>query len=797
MSKINLKNTAKNLKRHSLYSITSIISIALGLTIIIILSHWVINEKCFDKFHKNQQNIYRVVINGKAGDLIMKSARTGAPLAKSLESNFPEITDATRILKIGSVEVTNGDKNAFYLTAYGVDINFFSIFDVNFINGYKKEILSNPNEVVLTEEAANRLFGSNNVAGNKLEFFIDGNKYTFIVKSVVSNFPNESHFHFDILFSMNTLKWTDNEQWLSTDFYTYLLLQKNIDIENLQKKINEYTLNYIAPIIKDFNNASLTNSENYFRHDLQKLTDIHLHSNFNDELEQNGDLIYIRLFVSVLALILIITSSIFITLTKIRMNKSHKEIYVRKISGARNDNLFYRFLSEIILITVISIILSFILLETVVPLILGIENFRFIDNLSSYIILLAVSILVVLTVALVSIPSTIKQSLSSLISRKNNSSKNNSFNVLMVIQLVISIIVIFGTLIINRQLLYMADDELGMTKENIINIKGVDKLGNSLQSFKNSLLNNPEIEQVSYSYTIPGEQFPEIACKKINKESKESFVMAFCPCDFSFKNVFQLEILQGRFFNSEYSNDKRIVINESAAKILQYDNALNNSIEFGGEIFKIIGVVKNFHFDSKQKEIKPMAFVTMPAVYSHWIPNYLSIRTANNNSISTIRYLENQWKKFTLDNELKYSFFENSYDNLYNKEAHARRLLIILSVISLIVISLGLVSISIENIQKRTKEIGIRKVNGATVFNVVEMLNKKYIWMITFSLFIAFPVAYFIMDNWLQSFAYRINIGVGIFFITSFLLILVTILSINIQVYRAAIQNPVMTLKDE
>ncbi|MFC0875766.1 ABC transporter permease [Saccharicrinis sp. FJH2] len=797
MSKINLKSISLNLKRHSLYSITSIISITLGLTVILTLSNWIFIEKSFDKFHKNQQDIYRVVINGKAGDLIIKSARTGAPLAKSLENNFPEVKAATRILKIGSVEVTTEDKNALYLKAYGVDTSFFSIFDVSFINGYNKEILSNPNEVILTEKAANRLFGSNNVAGNKLDFFIDGNKHTFTIKSVVNNFPNESHFHFDILFSMNTLRWTDNEQWLSTDFYTYLLLQKNIDIENLQKKINEYTLNYIAPIIKDFNNASLTNSENYFRHDLQKLTDIHLHSNFNDELEQNGDVIYIKLFVSVLVLILIITSSIFITLTKIRIHKSHKEIYVRKVSGARNDSLFYKFLSEIIIITVISIFISFILLETLVPLILKIENFRFTDNFSNYIILLTVSLMIAFTVAMVSIPSTIKQSLSSLINRNHNISKKNSFNALMVIQLVISVIVIFSTLIINRQLRYMENDELGMTKENIINVKGIDKLGNSLESFKNSLLNNPEIEQVTYSYTIPGEQFPEIACKKIIKGSKESFVMAFCPCDFSFKDVFQLEILQGRFFSNDYSNDNKIVINESAAKILRYNNVLNNSIEFGGKTFKIIGVVKNFHFDSKQKEIKPMAFVTMPTVYAHWIPNYLSIKTGNNNSVSTVAFLEKQWKKFTSDNYLKYSFFENSYNSLYSKETYARRILIILSVIAMVIITLGLVSISIENIQQRTKEVGIRKVNGATVSNVVKMLNQKYFLMLILSLFIAFPVAYYVIDNWLQSFAYRINIGVGIFFITSVLLILVTILSINIQVYRAAIQNPVMTLKDE
>ncbi len=800
MSKINFKSTIQNIKRHFVYSISSIISITLGLTIILTLSHWIIIEKSFDKFHKNQQDIYRVVINGKAGDLTIKSARTGAPLAKSLENNFPEITAATRILKIGNVEVANEDKIALYFNAYGVDTDFFSIFDVDIIKGYIEEILSNPNEVLLAEETAYKIFGSNNVIGNKLDFYIDGDKHTFTIKGVVSNFPNESHFHFDLLFSLNTLKWTDNEQWLSTDFYTYLLLKKNIDIENLQKKINKYTLNYISPIIKDFQNVSLTNednSENYFRHDLQKLSHIHLHSNFSDELEQNGDVIYIRLFVSVLILIFVITCSIFITLTKIRINKSHKEIYVRKVSGARNNNLFYRFMTEIVLITVISIFLSFILLETIVPSLLNLENLRFTDNYSNYFILLMLSIMVSLTVGLVVIPSTIRKSVSSFISHNKNKSNKNSFNILMIIQLMISIVVIFGTLIINRQLLYMENDELGMTKENIINIKGIVKLGNSLESLKNSLLNDPEIKHVTYSYTIPGEQFPEIACKKINRDSKESFVMAFCPCDYSFKDVFQLEILQGSFFSNELSNDKKIVINESAANILKYDNALNNSIEFGGESFKIIGIVKNFHFDSKQKEIKPMGFVTMPTVYSHWIPNYLSIRIGNTNSISTIGYLENQWKKFTVDNELKYSFFKNSYDSLYNKEAHARRILIILSVISLVIISLGLVSISIENIQQRTKEIGIRKVNGATVFNVVKLFNQKYIWMIALSLFIAFPIAYYIMNNWLQSFAYRIIIGVEMFFITSILLILVTILSINIQVYRVAIQNPVMSLKDE
>lgn len=803
MYKIYFKNAIKNIKRQPLYSFISILVLSLGLTSVITLFIWITNEKSFDKFNIKYNEIYRVVINGKIDNLIINSAHTGSPLAKSLVNNFPVVKKATRILNVGSVEASCEEQNVSEVNVLGVDSSFFKIFSVDFIQGSSREILTNPNEAIITRKTAVKLFGDKDAINKNIEFSIDGEKRNFLITGIVNEFPVQSHFHFDVLFSMNTLNWTNNEQWLSTDFFTYILLQKGIDLDSFKERLNDFTSIMIAPVIKGLQNNSnkeWKNSKNYFKHDLQKLTDIHLHSDFNDEFEQNGDIAYIKLFYFILLLLLISTVSIFINLTKVRLNKASKEIYVRKVHGASTMSIFQRFIFEIILLVIISLIVSFIFLETLVPLIQkSIDVSSMIYNGFTVFVSILMFVLVIIFVGFTTIPSFAKINLPILASSKHfYNTKKVNYNLLMMIQLIISVIVIFGTLVIRNQLQFMENEKLGMNKEGIITIRGIIKLGDKLDVYKNTLLENSNIKHASYSYTLAGKQFPNIACKKIDENSSESFVMSFCPCDDDFKDVFQLQMKEGRFFSKDFSTDsKTVIINETAANLLKFSNPINESIEFGGEHFRIIGVVKDFHFDTKQKEIKPMVFVTMPSVYSHWLPNFLSVKVNSNNIKSTIDFMQIQWNKYASESLFTYSFFEFDYDKLYSKEAKAKHLLFIFSILSLIIVVIGLISISLENIQQRTKEIGIRKVNGATIIDILKVLNQKYMYMSIISLVIALPIAYYLANDWLHNFAYRVEINLWIYLLTSSLILLITLITISFQSYKAALQNPVETLKYE
>ena len=799
----------RNIIKQPVYSIISIIGLAIGMMCFILIMLWVKNELSYDVQNESSSRTYRISVKAKLDGKVINSSQTGAYVSKGLMNDFPEVETATTIFNFNKSLVEDASKISFELKVLGSDPNFIKVFNISSLQGDTR-LLDEPNTAIITEETASKFFGKENPVGKILSFSIDREFKKFTVVAVVKEMPVNSHFHFDLVFSLSSLSWLRqaHADWMNSDYCTYIVLRKDADFREFEIKLNNYLAIQITPILKAWKNVTLNKwneSGNYWKFILQPLKKIHLYSSMENEFEQNGEILYVYLFASIALLVLIVSCINYANLSLIKSNKRIKEVTLRKIYGSSKSSLVLQFCSEDYLFCFLSLFAGLILVETVLPFF---RNFTgksiFINYIKDgYMIpsLLLFSVLVNVFAGLY--PSLYLAGYSpgnGFVMRHNSRNPGFSFkNILVILQFTVTIIVLIGAIIISRQLDYMQNEKLGFDKRNIIVIHNTSDLGfKNQETLKEKLLKHPAILTAAYSERIPGEEVFQRTYSVSGENNPVTHSLEVLPCDHDFLKTFKFELTDGTFFPNEFSNKSRkIIVNEKALKELNYKDYIGKRLVMENAGYEIIGVIKDFHCNSKRNEIQPMGLVEIPDVFAWWPPIYLSLRINPRDKTSTLNYIQKEWQSLMPGKPFIYSFFDEDYNSLYNTEEQTKKLFYIFSILVILISCLGLIGFVGFIADRRTIEIGIRKVNGANSSEIILMLSKDFARWVAIAFIIACPIAYFVMNKWLQNFAYKTSLSWWIFLLAGSITFIIALVTTSWQSWKAANKNPVEALRYE
>ncbi len=795
-----LKVAIRNIKRHKAFSVINISGLAIGLAVSMLIMIYVMNELSYDKHIENVRNKYRVCTNLSIQDKRYELGRTVAPLAPKLSHDYPEVVNTARITFASYPFISYKDRLFYEEDVYYVDPGFFDMFSVKFIRGDSKTVFEAPFSVVLTEETAERYFGSEDPIGKILRW---NNKDNYMVTGIVKRLPANTHFNINILSSFSTLYQIPSQaarlsKWMGYNYRTYIELAEGTEPESLESKF---------PALLKANtdeNAEKTGftSEIY----LQPVTSIYLFSNLIGDYV-NGNLAYIYIFSAIAVLIILIACINFMNLSTARSVNRAKEVGLRKVLGAEKKSLRYQFLGESIFLSFLSLLIAIILVVTLLPvfnrLIAADLEFNFIQNV--YICLGALSLTMAAGFISGSYPAFFLSSFQPVNTLKGlfKTGKGSKFfrNILVNFQFIITVLLICGTVIIYKQLHFVENKELGFEKERlvIVPLRG-QTIRQSHDVFKTELEKIPDIVKVSASSLYPGGGHNSANFTFEGHSEDEKQLMPFVQVDHDYLETIGIKVVMGRGFSEKHSGDaSAVLINETLMEHLNWDDPIGkimNQIDIvdGQPVQKqhhVIGVVKDFHFASMHTQINPLVIKLTGQV------GYINARILPGKIPETLQKIEEEWKKIEPSRPFSYFFLDQTFDNFYRTEQRIGELFIYFTLIAIFIACLGLLGLSAFTAEQRTKEIGIRKVLGASVSGVVFLMSKEMIKWVALANIIAWPIAFFAMNRWLHSFAYRIDISAFIFVLSGLLTLIIAFFTVGFQSLKAARANPATTLKYE
>ncbi len=793
----------RNLLRNKLHSILNILGLATGVTCFILILLFVKYELSYDRFNNNADRVYRIAVNGMLGNTEIHQTGTPPPLPKALYAEFPEVESVSRVIKFNNVQ-SNYEKKLFTEdNLYIVDSSFLDIFSVQFIRGDRSSSLNQPGVMLITEKMARKFFGEEDPI-NKSIIFKRGNiEFNARVSGLIREMPENSHLHPDFLISILTFKDIyDSGNWFNNISSTYLRLRPHTDYKVLESKFPDLIAKYFfqGQSYKDWENRG-----NYWRYSLQPLTKIHLISKLNGEFEANGNATYIYILSLAAIFVLIIACINYMNLYSAKSFIRANEIGVRKSFGSTRMSLIRQLLVESVLLTFISVCLALFVVESILPFY---RNFTGkpldFDYLNPMTIIMLLIFVLIVGIFSGSYPAILLSSLKPAVILKQKSFNNRSNisfrNILVIIQFSISICLIAGTIIVFKQLQYLRYQQLGFDKENVVVIKNISGLGNNTNAFLSGLFSNTRMRTASMSSDIFGSQFINWG---YGAEGKQTFTLNTFYCDTAYANVLKLKMADGRFFSQAYSSDSSgIVINETAAKMLEWQEPLGKQVTLFAisKDLHIIGVIKDFNYESKQTQIRPMGIILLNGVAKnseYTSANFILARLSPGNPDQSIDYIKNAWYRYSNGEPFKYTFLDEEYNNLYRNEEKAQQLFLLFAILSIFIASLGLYGLSSYLALQRTKEVGVRKVNGARISEIMVMLNREFVKWVIIAFVISTPVAWYIMDRWLHSFAYKTELSWWIFGSAGIFALLIALLTVSWQSWRAASRNPVEALRYE
>jgi putative ABC transport system permease protein len=785
MIKSYLKIAIRNLIKHRAYSFINVSSLAIGMACAILILLWVQDELSYDRFHENSKYIYRVAIQEDSPHGTNRYAITPAPLAPVLEETYPEITDTARVYKLQSVV---RHKDAQFREEYIMtDPSFLKMFTFPLVKGDLNTALNSPDSIVITQETAEKYFGQEEPIGKTLNIH---NTFDLTVTGVLKNIPHNSHLKFDMLvpFVLAEKLGSSLDSWYEYQYYTYVQLNNGTTTNEVNKKIKDI----IAKIDPD------TSSKPY----LQKLTEIHLHSNANYDIEGQGDIRYIYIF-TVIALFVLLTACInFMNLSTARSTNRSIEIGVRKVVGAFRTSIMQQFLGESILLAFIALIIAVFMIQFFLPVFNNLSgkqlSLKDIGSISILVRLLGVAIITGIISG--SYPALLLSSFKPVHILKGTLAKGSrgaAFRkALVVVQFALSIILVISAGIAYKQLDYIRNKNLGFDKDHLLYVPLGDQTNiQAYYSFKNELKQNAKILGVSASDRI----LANIGSKTSNnhwegKNPDETIYIYRYIVDFDFIETLKMKLVEGRSFSPEFPTDltKAFVVNQEVLKLMGVESAAGKRLRFWGIDGTIIGVVKNFHFKPLHNIIEPIAMLVFPKYLQ-----YTYIRIHPQDISSTLGFIKKKWEKFYSGSLFEYKFLDDDFDAMYRTEQRMGKILNCFSVLAILVACLGLSGLASFTAEKKSKEIGIRKVLGASVMNIAIMLSKDFVKWVSVANLIAWPIAYFAIGRWLQNFAYRTNISIWPFLMAAILTFLTTFLTVSYQSIKAATANPADSLRHE
>ncbi|MHA1943389.1 MAG: ABC transporter permease [Candidatus Thorarchaeota archaeon] len=778
-----MKIALRRIKRQKGYSFINIAGLAIGIACCFLVFLWVKDELSFDRFHSNAKEIYRVLLNPQDTDIYHPYGP--GPLGPALAAGYPEIINFTRMF--GEVNGPLKYRNRVFTgKVRGVSPSFFEIFTFPFVKGDSKNCLSEPRSIVLTEKMAAKLFHEEDPLGKTLGFEWWGTWHDLKVTGVIEDAPPNTHLLFDYLLPFEFVTWSGMtiESWDIGAYKTYVLLPKNSNFKEVSKKI-------AGTIKKHFPESPNTLH-------LEPLIRIHLY-NFTG----GGPITYVYIFSIIGILILCIACINFMNLSTARSMERAREVGMRKVVGSTRAQLIRQFLGESILLSLLSFILALILVQALLPSVNNIVDKLLTLPFSGSPLFIFLGIAILTGILSGSYPAVFLSSFRPVTVLKGyvrSGSQNIRLRKLFVIgQFVVSIGLITGTIIIYQQLVYMRNMDMGINKNHVINMELRGSLRNQYGTIKSELLRNPNILAVS---STNGSFSKVFGTDKIGWEGKpedKRIFMSIHSVDFDYQKIFDIKMAQGRYFSRDYPTDisDGIIVNETAAKIMGMESPIGQRISCWipydpQRSGTIIGVAKDFHFRSLHEKINPLVLVIAPG----WFTDAY-IRIKPENVPETLVFLEKTIKESAPDFPLEYSFLDEDIDNLYKIEQRIGNLVRYGTFLAIFIACLGLFGLASFTAEKRTKEIGIRKVLGASISGIVLLLTKEFTKWVILANLIAWPIAYYVMSRWLQNFAYHVNIGIWTFLLSAALALVTALITISFQAVKTAASNPVDSLRYE
>ncbi len=814
MIKNYFKIAFRNLWKNKGYSAINIFGLAVGLATCLLIILYITDELSYDRFYKNADRIYRINSDIQFGGGKLHMTQTSDMMGELLKKDNPQVEEYTRVYTSeGDKLIKKGNEFITEKNVASVDSTFFSVFMLPAIEGDTKTALNEPNTVVLTESSAKKYFGTTaNIVGKTIEIKNGETTKPYKITALIKDIPKESHFNFDFLFSMKNVDY----QWgqlTSHNFHTYLLLKPGTDDKVFTKKFDDYINKYVLPSVQQFIKVSsmeeFRKSGNYLEYSLIPLTKIHLFSDYTFEIKPSGNIQYVYIFGAVALFILIIACINFMNLSTARSASRAKEVGIRKVLGTERKTLIAQFLVESTVTACIALFLAIVIAYFVLPLFNDVAAKSLsVSNLLSIQILPFILLLPFVVGLLAgSYPAFFLSSFKPIVVLKGNANtgfkKSNLRNVLVVFQFATSIMLIIATIIVYNQLHFIQTTKLGFNKDQVLVIDGAYALNNNAQVFKNEVLAINGVSSGTLSAYIPvtnSSRSDNTYSKEAVMDAKSGIDMQTWRIDYDYIKTMGMEIVKGRNFSKDFSADSSaMLITETTAKLLGYDDAVGKNIYIPSDVpgdksmmpIHIIGVIKDFHFESLRQNIGPLC---MRLGNSTGLASF-RINTANAQDL--VQQVSNKWKALAPGLPFSYRFLSDSFDEMYRSEKRAGNIAIVFAVLAVLIACLGLFGLVTFMAEQRTKEIGVRKVLGASIPNVVALLSKDFLLLVLIACVFAFPVAWWVMHKWLQDFAYRINISWWVFVIAGFAAFIIALITVSVQAFKAAIANPVKSLRTE
>jgi len=786
----------RNLNKNRGYSLLNILGMAVGMAVFVLIFLYVQYELSFDRWHEHADRVFRVV-QRQPGNMYLGSDRfavTQAPLAAALMQEFPEVAAATRLDTSGNQLFTIEEKSFLQSNLYWADPYLFDVFSVDLLRGDPETALDDPHSLLLSETVALKFFGDQDPIGRTVTYL---EKHDMHVTGIFRDFPKNSHFTMDVILPFDAKPILEDrklDSWGNSSCYTYFLLQEGADAVQLEGKFPDMYAKYRGDQGWD--------SAGYY---LQPLTKIHLFSNINFDLSPGSDVRYIYLFSSIAFLLLIIACINYMNLATARATKRAKEVGMRKVVGARRTQLIKQFLGESTLLILVALALTLGLVALALPAFSGfIQRDLSFDPLHNPILLLGfLGTFILVGLLAGAYPAAYISRFKPISALRSTSTRGKGGalfrNLLVVFQFTVSVLLILSTVVVRKQLHYIQNKEMGYSRDHIVVIRPRDEnLPKQIEALKAELKSHPDVLNVAASSSLPNHVSSQTNAKWPGKPEDQRVPIYVCEADYDFLDVFELKLAEGRNFSREFTSDAQgaFLINEAARKAMGVGAPLGMNFNRGGNnepAGQIVGILKDFHMHSLHQEIKPMyVFLDLERDYRN-----ISIKIRGDRIPKTLAHIEETMRAFSPKYPFEYSFFDEVFDRAYRAEQRIGRIFSTFALLTVFIACLGLFGLSSFTAESRIREIGIRKVLGASSPSIVQLLSSDYIKKVLIANVVAWPLGYYAMSWWLQNFAYRIDLGVFPFLGAGLIALLIALLTVSIQTLRAASANPADSLRYE
>lgn len=788
------------LVRENLYSIINILGLALGFASVLAIALFISDESKYDRFHKDADRIYRVVQYAHETGDDNYYARSGGAVALDMQADIPEIESATRINNWPQMNVTYMGKEVTAHKLIFADSNFFSFFSFHLLEGNPQTALRGPNNVVLTKSVVKALFPNDESPLGKLVLLKGSKEVTLKVTGVVEDTPRQSHFYFNIIVSLATDK--VGPYWLDADCYTYIKVREDADLAAVDEKILSSSKLHMLPFFKKWNlDKEFKIGENLYFY-RQALTDIHLDSHLEGELEVNGNRGYLYLLACIGAIIIALSCCNFLNLSTARASTRAREMAVRKIVGADRFKLVRQFILEAFLYSAISLLIAVGLLSTSLNafnILMG-KELHLGDLWGSSMLLLMLLLIATVTLVVGLVPFLYVGQLRVVESLRGNLQSGRSGSMLrstlVVVQFAVSGALIIFTTTIYKQVGFLLDRNIGFSKEKVICVPGIIGLADNRIPFQNALKNNSAVEAASFSNFFPSEILLSSLALK-HSGTGETFVFRTYTTDAEHDEALGLELVDGRFFDDKVLSDSAsVVVNETAASMMGISSLSDSPMlkaNYGVD-YRIVGIIRDFNYESLHINVEPLLIV--PPDKFNAGKSKMIIRLAKGNTAEQLESIRNEWSKLT-SSPFEFVFLDQQLAGLYKSDRRLGDLAATFTTLGLVVACLGLLGLVTFLVGRRAKEIGIRRVLGATARQIVVMLTRDYTKLVLIAYLVSIPLGYYLIGQWLESFPYRVEVSPGSVIMMGSLILAIALFTVGLQALNATRQNPVNYLRNE